>query len=966
MRDVHRSTRIDLIAAFAAAISIAMVFPNAFGETHVDPHDALDAKTWEASFSKSELNIVTHARQDQITKSGVAAERIHAVIQRAESRLLLSSALPHAQVLDELTLTVWLRATQPGAILGLRVVFPHQIDPRTGKTLHLYVEGDRYTRTGEWQQLSCKSNEKQLEDEVRRLRFLIGQQKLDLRDPFVDQAVLEHPGIPGTVDLVIDDLEFGPIVAPSNLPDPSTTALLNPQVEVSSPIEFRLGEVRVEGKPFFPRIAPYHSEPPESFAAAGFNVAWVPDYRDFSLLDQLQAQGVWSTAMPPRATDEEGRVLPTRHAELVPFPQETRPILFWNLGPRISRASLKELAEWRRQIRQADSQFDRPLLADVADGERVYSRYLDMLAASRHITHTTFGYKDYVDWLQEKRRTARPGTFFWTWIQTEPASGIAERRAEAGLKPVVIEPEQIRQQVYAALGAGARGIAYWKLSAFDDSNPLEEERRLTVTQLNLELSLVESMLATGVPVGTVQFNPTSHQLGSSGQRTHGETGTNTFLKRDTPWADDQSTRGIAEAAMLRTSKGLLMLPVWFGENAQLVPPQMAARDVEIVVPGVYESASAWEISTTGIRNLERKRVPGGIRIVIPQFDQTSMVLVTSDRSYLGTLQQRAEEMSEQSAKLQQRLAELKFHRVRSVYDELRGYGVKLPDGPQLFARAGELLGRSTIELDRRQYSSAAVTSAQANQLLRIVQYAHWRKAIRSMSSPLSSPYTIAYSSLPDHWRLISRLGESVPTLENSGNSLLSGDFESIDSLVTKGWEHSQNDSRELRAAAELHPEAKDGRYALRLVAHQEVGVEPQQHVNKSPVTVRTPPIAVKAGQLLHISGWIRIRRPVTGNADGVTLHDSLLGPPGALRWKNETGWQQFEMLREVYRDDEFTLTLTLHGMGDILFDNLRIIPHNPPPPKSTKPTTEEPSRLPAAGWLERIPYIPSLRGEQKP
>jgi hypothetical protein len=94
---------------------------------------------------------------------------------------------------------------------------------------------------------------------------------------------------------------------------------------------------------------------------------------------------------------------------------------------------------------------------------------------------------------------------------------------------------------------------------------------------------------------------------------------------------------------------------------------------------------------------------------------------------------------------------------------------------------------------------------------------------------------------------------------------------------------------------------------------------------------------VTAGQVVHVSGWVRVVGEIPTHLDGATLHDSLLGPSGGLRWTRTDGWKPFQMLREVPGDGAFELTLTLHGEGEVHFDDLKVIAHTPRAPLAQEP-----------------------------
>jgi hypothetical protein len=72
---------------------------------------------------------------------------------------------------------------------------------------------------------------------------------------------------------------------------------------------------------------------------------------------------------------------------------------------------------------------------------------------------------------------------------------------------------------------------------------------------------------------------------------------------------------------------------------------------------------------------------------------------------------------------------------------------------------------------------------------------------------------------------------------------------------------------------------------------------------------------------------VKVIAPPSHSLDGITVHDNIDRMLGALRFTEKSGWQRFQFLREVRTDGPYVLTLTLHGMGEVLFDDLQVIPH---------------------------------------
>ena len=102
------------------------------------------------------------------------------------ARSLLEHELPQSRVLDELTLSLWVRSNRAGAVLALRIVFPNQMD-QNGKPLTTTLEGDSYTDTGSWQLLKCQTTDRKM---ARKLQLLRYKRKSDVvaKESYVDRA----------------------------------------------------------------------------------------------------------------------------------------------------------------------------------------------------------------------------------------------------------------------------------------------------------------------------------------------------------------------------------------------------------------------------------------------------------------------------------------------------------------------------------------------------------------------------------------------------------------------------------------------------------------------------------------------------------------------------------------------------------------------------------------------------------
>jgi hypothetical protein len=914
-----------LIAGTAPAVCAA--------RDHFDGFDGAKP-SWTIVHDRSAARITKHARSIEHRREGQAAELFDAGVKVDATLLRLVYQLPAARVIEDMKLSLWFQSTQDGATLCARIVFPNQIDPTTGKTLSELVEGDSYTKVGQWQKLECNDIDhkvRQLLPQIRRRMQKAGEAgDIDVTGQYVDTAEIRIRSSRGASRFIVDALQFGPVVdvKKENPLQPVDKRDPEPAPEAA----FRMDRLEVHGQPFFLRAIPYHGEQLSDLARMRLNVVWVPDYEDTRLLTDLERVGLRAMAVPPKPRGQDGNPsFDKTSVHLAPFGPSTSQILFWYLGTKIEPDEKREMSAWLEQIRSADRTYKRQLMGDVAGLERSYSRQFSMLGVHRPVVHTSFTPKNYRDWLAERRNLAQPGSFLWTWIETEAPQSVNDRREAAGWHPLVVEPEQLRLQVYAALSAGYRGVAYWTNSSLDDERPGARERKLIIALLNMELELLEPLIATGTVGSPARFSaqgPPARNL--KGLATPGRRGKNDRnLEQDLNDRDNQHlsqeelTRDL-EASVLKTSLGSLVLPVFYAEEGQYVPGRMAANNAKIVAEGVGESARAWEISLTDVHELASERVTGGKQATLDKFEMTTAILFTTDQTAVERFREKVRILSEPAAGVTLELARAKFERVTAIDEELKRLGRGQPDSVTTLNKARGRIDLADKFWREKRYHDARLAACESLQLLRILQHAHWTFAAHRLKYPVSSPHTLCFQTLPDHWDMIARVGRT--TGAPIKNLLRSGDCEDKDTMVAEGWKRIETDIPDVQSTGELHAKAHQGVYCLRLAAAPALGKELPVAIHDPPVTITTPPITVYKGQLVYISGWAKVAAPTVGNLDGAVFYDNLLGPGAALHWRTTSDWKKFELVREVTETTELTLTMALCGMGDIRFDDLQIIP----------------------------------------
>ena len=299
-------------------------------------------------------------------------------------------------------------------------------------------------------------------------------------------------------------------------------------------------------------------------------------------------------------------------------------------------------------------------------------------------------------------------------------------------------------------------------------------------------------------------------------------------------------------------------------------------------------------------------------------------------------------IQDQSARICVELARLKLERVKQVDQSLQDLGIERRNGWQWLGEAKINLDKAETALRSQQFVEARQFASEALMFGRMLQRNHWDHAVHRLSSPTSNPWAVSFQSLPEYWRL-SRQIESLGSLETMENLLPSGEFEDRSTLIAEHWKHEQSLVEGVESGAELYESAKQGKYSLRLSALPTNPSAVPGVVSKPPVTFISPEIVVHTGQIVRITGWTKIPANLVSSSDGALIYDSLLGKPGAVRLKASHDWQKFELDPiPVPESQEMTLTIALHGLGELLVDDLRICAFEPTQaiaaPEKTKST----------------------------
>jgi hypothetical protein len=900
MRHAHRAgvvlVMLGLAAAFLGLLHGQQIHRNSFEGR--DP-------VWIKGQADTPFRELAHEITDAAAHTGQFSEHIQIASEQG-SFVYYYYPTSRAPLTEDLSVHLWVRANRPGVQLCARLVLPKARNPKAlDEPLTTILRGDVCSITSRWWPLELR-RPVQLAKQQQQLMRIELQRDVDFTDAYIDQVMLNVYAGPGLTDVLLDDLEIGPVEetppfqttnrtkTPAKLLAPGQTPKLPVRAAL---VELDNGHLQVNSRPFFFRGIRHSDTPLKVLRDAGFNAVWFDRTTSPALMEEAINLGFWIVpALPVTDLDPNLTASGTLQQEIGRF-LERDAVLFWDVGGGLTDEQTELIGQTARLVHSADPQ--RPIGADAWDGLKAYSNSLDLLGVHRWPLMTGLGLMPYREWLNQRRLLSRSGKFTWTWVQTHLPDWFitqAYRRPSTGAfdEPIGPQPEQIRLLTYLAISAGCRGLAFWSDRFLADSHQ-GRDRLLEMALLNQELRMLEPLLVA------VDEEPA-------------------FIPTSEP---------NVQAAVLRSPRGVLVLPMWLGGGGQFVPGQCATAKLTLVVPQVPVTAQAWEVTPSQVRCLQQERVIGGTKITIPEFGMTSAVVFTSDNGPQGIVvrfQQQVRETSKLAAQWAHDLAEEEIRKVAIVEQQLESAGHTLPDGQKLLENARKRLAGGVVSFNHGDYPEASAEADRALRPVRILMRAQWEKAIHDLDTPVASPYAVSFYTLPRHWHFL----DLVKQGRLGANQLADGDFENVaPTKLPAGWTLQETTLDEVNMAAAVTTNlAKEGKQSLALTVLARDRQQPAPlALERTYLAVNSPKVRLQPGSVVRVSAWVQVPAPVAASVDGTLLFDSAGGEPLAVRITEPTkGWKQFALYRTVPPSGEIWVTLALTGLATVYFDDVRIEP----------------------------------------
>ncbi|WP_152051704.1 hypothetical protein [Tautonia marina] len=956
-----------------------------------------DGVAFRQEAADAPLQIRVHDRTSEGAFEG-SSERFQFVAGPG-SGVYASYPLPKLPITEDLRASIYVRSNRPGVQIIGRVVLPNDLDPETGQPFYVNVGGTLYEESGRWRRLELRELPSNVERQARILRLKTNQ-KVEMEGAYLDRIVLNLYGGAGESEVMVDALRIAP-VDPELLADridppigfasdsPDGAEELGP--DLSSPsdnpaladgrIRFNRNRLELLDEPlraYFPWLPTIIDAPgasPEELRRFGFDVFAVRPGTSVEIVNRAVDSGM--LLMPMLGDSLLGAADAATLASAIDSYPRREAVAFWHLGENLGGQNLwSSRQETLKRVREAVDSVQAPNAAvgvsnlttgDVAGELALYTSRpgrMDLVGAHGTPWGTMTHPIHYFNYLTQRRDLTgltNVEALFWTWI---PASAPPEfQRAIYGSDPPPswgrpqILPEQIRIATAAALSAGYRGIGFRGDAELTRTSG--RARLIELQLLNAEIDLFQEILARNV--GTIHSYNVYPPLGIETGRPIEEN----YNRRDSPQKDEVAALSHIQAVGFTTPdrRGTLLLVSNLDRDAQWVPGQLAQKEVRFTVPG-HTNVSAWEITLGGVRNLDRKRVPGGIELRLTDFGATAWVLLTPNTDLVRQLEQTIASWAPIAAQLAIEQAELQQQAIVETHSQLVLDGFDVEGSEALLAIAEEQLRAARAGLSRGEAGTAFANARRVVRPLQILMKQHHVRALKDLKestvfahdpevklelTPISAPPLMCFNTLPQlelFWT------STIRTYPFGRNLLPSGEFEEADPAlyVREGWTSVGYEVPGLEGLIDIEADPTTNVRGSERLLHLRVqpaegeSIEAFSPVQDRPtVAIQTPPIAVRQHEFLRIS--VLVKMPVfqaAGSGGGVIIRDSIGGELMQYRqYSALPEWRRVVLYRRAPEDGELTVTLGLAATsGEVFFDDLRIERAEQPgaPVSPTSPT----------------------------
>ena len=853
----------------------------------------------------------------QVPHSGLTCEVVELRMGKG-TLAVLGYPLRETLILEEFKPSIWVRSTQRGATLGVRVVFRNALHPVTGKPREIWIWGDSYGAIGSWQRLQLTGLPQRLGEKVRALRSEFGNE-IDWAEAVVDCVALNLYASSGIQVVQTDDLEIvGHVEA---APHASSKASSNPdypsanQNNSSNGSPGRLANAMLgngsrspnNGSNDAPTIANANRDLPTSLSVN----RWL-QYQGESLewLASIGVKGIVLSAPPtPRELEQaelNGLKVISPPPTIVPLSSQAKEwatVEGWSMGNYSDRQEYEAIRRRVEQLRGSMDLLQKPIVIEPIEGLWAYSRIANTLVIPCLQTGAYEQSTELTDFLEASLRDCRGSPQVMASLATQPTiewsrqvEAMAQLVGHSTDNVATGDPCQIRTQLYRTLAAGVQGTYFRSRSPLDAETAEDRARANMLQWINTELDLISPWLNT-----------------TRGNR-------NRVQVNDSNW----------DATLWESPKSQLIIVQPAGPASHLSFSANTKQPLKLSWQQISPSAQVMRFTQWKLESLPQRRVGGVVEVQIDQPHAVEFLISTSEPQVMSYFNQRFEVLGAAYAFSLANMAQMRL----AAAQEIVTARWQVVSNNRL---TEEMLAiqRASRDLEQAYLLIGTNIPAAMNLILRGLDSAQsvihnaWSVARSDVPSPQSAPWLLASSSVPLHWHLGRRIGDN----SWSDLGLAGGAMDNLDVMLAAGWQQDRRLEDRVDVLTEIVTiEGNGSEKALRIVARGKERAIEGGYAGSS-LRIRSGAIRVTAGQVIRIEGRVLVQGGCNTPQSGLLVYESLEGPSLGQLVKGAAGvWMPLRIYRVVQRSGPLEVMLEMRGEGDLLVDQLTVAAANFAPP----------------------------------
>lgn len=812
---------------------------------------------------------------------GSPAESISIVCGHG-SRADLIYPIPPSVVISELTGELWLRSSRSGIRVGMRVVFPHAVDPATGQRIETVVWGSAYAAAGTPARLTVGNVVEQLDLRRLALRSQFGA-STDFSGAYVDAVLLNAYAGVGRTDLLVDQLNVNgqvPFAAVARAAPPGDPAA----VQRSTGAAFPADSIR--------RIIEHRGESFAFLKSLGFDTVLLTEPLSSDLLRRAAEAGV-------------DLICPRPQYVLSSLQGGLDRVIAYALPGSLAGDQLDYAKSEKAAVGSLPVAWQRPLIMAAVERWEEYSLHADGFIADLPPPTRGLSGDEQVAILDEWQSASGPGM---NWIVSVDSNVPPELRSQidAAARVVGGQPSgEIRwhhqlTRAFHALSCKPRGILYRSDAPLDSGASEAESRAAAMRIVNRMLFAVEPVAAGGLVERIPQPSHVEHRVYT-----------------------------------IRKGPATLLVAVQSDPDGSYASRGTSGQVLHIPLPPAIRAVSATRLTDGRAERLTPETGPQGAALQIVSPDLVELVCFTDSLQLPDQLSRRIELVASDAGYARWQLVADALLQTQTNWQALsRG----VPGGDR--SMPATLLAAAAHQLaDAERYFH----SGRLQEALRLTRRADaWEQKARAAFASRVRPEGPPLQSLPTvqspdglalqlAWPPASNAGRWQPIL------IAGAAMEQSDELIAAGWQVDRRLTERANTSITFASRSPaQGLSSLLLSSEPRPGHRLMGGYAGTSVRLQSPAISVPPDHWVRMDVKVRTGLGFGGADQGILLYDSEGGPSLGVLARQTDGWQTVRLYR-VSGASPIRFMAELAGAGEASIDDFRVSFWQPQQPQTTLP-----------------------------